>query len=177
MKLLWLDLETTGLDPRACSILEIVVMQADFATPFEAEPRYHAIFRHDGTGLSTFIRDMHTKNGLLAECEASWLCVEEADEALSVLLLQPESSVLAGSSIHFDLGFLREHMPKFAKLLSHRLYDVSAIKLFCESLGMPKLPKAEAHRAQADVLESIDHAQRCAAWVVALPAYTYANGS
>ena len=73
--------------------------------------------------------------------------------------------LLAGSSIHFDLGFLRVHMPKLAAKFSHRLFDVSAIKLFCESLGMPKLPKAEAHRAMVDVEESFAHYKACADWV------------
>lgn len=170
MKLLWLDLETTGLDPRECKVLEVAVMQADFAKPFVVEPLYHAVIQHDGVNLSPFILDMHTKNGLLTECVVlDALRIEEADAALEALVPQEtersEMPVLAGSSIHFDHDFIRVHLPNFAKLLSHRHYDVSAIKLFCESIGMQKLPRAEAHRAQADVLESIDHAQRCAEWV------------
>ena len=57
------------------------------------------------------------------------------------------------------------HMPRLAARFSHRHYDVSAVKLFCRSLGMPKPPKAEAHRATADVLESIAHARLCAEWL------------
>lgn len=168
MKLLWLDLETTGLDPRECQVLEIAVMQADLATPFEVSPFYSTVIRHDGVNLSSFVLDMHTKNGLLAECVWSSVSVKDVDTELSELVPQVERSempVLAGSSIHFDHDFIRVHLPNFAKRLSHRHYDVSAIKLFCESIGMPALPKAEAHRAQADVLESVDHARRCAAWV------------
>jgi oligoribonuclease len=174
MKLLWLDLETTGLDPRECKVLEVAVMQAEFSSPFAVTPLYHAVIAfppYQHQSLSPFILDMHTKNGLLAEC--AWaveaLHIEEVDAALAHLVPQAASReelpVLAGSSIHFDHDFIRVHLPEFAKRLSHRHYDVSAVKLFCESIGMPKLPKAEAHRAQADVLESIDHAQRCAAWV------------
>jgi oligoribonuclease len=170
MKLLWLDLETTGLDPRECKVLEVAVMQADFATPFVATPLYNTVIEHDGKNLSPFILDMHTKNGLLIECTLpDALRIEEVDAALVHLVPQAASRedlpVLAGSSIHFDHDFIRVHLPNFAKRLSHRHYDVSAVKLFCESIGMPKLPRAEAHRAQADVLESIDHAQRCAEWV------------
>jgi len=39
------------------------------------------------------------------------------------------------------------------------------IRLFCESLGMPEIPKCEAHRAPADVLEAIDHGRQCAEWL------------
>lgn len=169
MKLLWLDLETTGLDPRECKVLEVAVMQAELTSPFAVTPFYHCVMQHDGKDLSPFILEMHTKNGLLAECVRSDAFIEEADAALAALVPQAASRedllVLAGSSIHFDHDFIRVHLPEFAKRLSHRHYDVSAVKLFCESIGMPKLPRAEAHRAQADVLESIDHAQRCAEWV------------
>ncbi len=73
--------------------------------------------------------------------------------------------MLAGSSIHFDHAFLAVHMPRFAARLSHRHYDVSAIKLFCQSLGADKFPKAEAHRAKDDIAESIAHAKACAEWL------------
>jgi oligoribonuclease len=167
MKLLWLDLETTGLDPRECKVLEIAVAQADLAAPFNTSLFYHAVIRHDGANLSPFILDMHTKNGLLAECATSGVLIEEVDDLLASLVPQEERSempVLAGSSIHFDHDFIRVHLPRFAERLSHRHYDVSAVKLFCESIGMPKLPRAEAHRAREDVLESIRHAQQCAVW-------------
>lgn len=73
-------------------------------------------------------------------------------------------TALAGSSVHFDLGFLRTYMPRLSRQLSHRCYDVSAVKLFCRSLGMPKLPPEEAHRALPDIRESMRHAQLCASW-------------
>ena len=76
-----------------------------------------------------------------------------------------ERPTLAGRTVHFDLGFIRHHMPRLAARLSHRVYDVSAICLFCESLGMPRLKKGEAHRASEDVLESVEHARRCAEWL------------
>jgi oligoribonuclease (3'-5' exoribonuclease) len=74
-------------------------------------------------------------------------------------------SALAGSSVHFDHGFIKHWWPQLASRFSHRHYDVSAVKLFCESLGMPRLPKAEAHRAREDILESIAHARECVRWL------------
>lgn len=108
-------------------------------------------------------RAMHEESGLLAQCAESTTTVGEVEDRLLTLVLgEPERGsdkpTLAGSSVHFDLGFLRAHAPKFAARLSHRVYDVSAVKLFCESLGMPRISKAMAHRAAEDVLE-------CAKWL------------
>lgn len=75
------------------------------------------------------------------------------------------TTALAGFSVHFDLSFLRVHLPFVAKNLSHRCYDVSAVKLFCRSLGMPKPPPEEAHRALPDCEESMRHARLCADWL------------
>jgi len=169
MRLLWLDCETTGLSPDRDALLELAVAEADLERPFDIGPIYNAVFRFtDVDALTPFIVTMHSKNGLLAECAKSLTTVLDAEDHL--LNFVPEVSgddkpTLAGSTVHFDHGFLRAHMPRLAARFSHRHYDVSAVKLFCRSLGMPKPPKAEAHRATADVLESVEHAKLCAEWL------------
>jgi oligoribonuclease len=175
MKLLWLDLETTGLDAARHHIMEIAAVVADLEHPFDllCSP-YVRTLRVLGlpSEMDAAALEMHTRSGLLDECGRSSYELGAAEQ--DVLALVPELSLpqeaedrttLAGASVHFDLGFLRRHMPDLAKHLSHRVYDVSAIKLFCKSLGMPKLERANAHRALPDVQESIAHARACVAWV------------
>ena len=202
MKLLWLDVETNSLDPLTGRLLEVAATATDLEHPFEMTGTVVQgvlpVAPEEASIFDAFIKEMHTKNGLLIDClhrdVALWTAEKsrlksperreakrfparyyEATAALEEWLLalippkvegdRDSLSCLAGSSVHFDLAFLRVHMPRLAASLSHRVYDVSSVKLFCRSLGMPKLPPEEAHRAWPDVMESIRHAEACAAWL------------
>jgi len=183
--LYWVDLETTGLDEEKCSILEVSVFEAKFMDPFNAKQLYHSevylpyVPDCPEAKLDPFVINMHTKNGLFTECRA-WpkpRDIDEIEEDLLELIPQVQSKEmmphLAGSSIHFDAKFINKHMPTLARRFSHRHYDVSALKLFCQSKGMPEFKKSEAHRATADILESIEHAKQCDVWLSAQPRRTW----
>ena len=192
MKLFWIDCETTGLDPTRDALLELAVAQADLERPFDVGEVFSQVVRFNEAepvgGEPRFIQSrgcvppvfdtyrmeprvlaMHVKSGLLSECSRVLLGVGDLEEYL--LDVVPEVTdygdrpTIAGSSAHFDLAFLRAKVPRAAARFSHRVYDVSAVKLFCRSLGMPKLPRAEAHRAKDDILESIAHARACERWL------------
>ena len=116
---------------------------------------------------------MHEKSGLLAELEsedAGGVDMITLDHDLGALAQdwptdRDERVMLAGNSVHFDLGFLRRHLPQIARKLSYRVFDVSAVSAYCRSLGMPRLPKNEAHRAEVDVDSSIGQALACERWL------------
>jgi oligoribonuclease len=205
MKLIWLDLETTGLDPSKHAILEVAAGVADLlSAPVGPVSVEHFVLRFQdvhtygpkcsvppvpsrfGSGgvapsggyddrcpacdFATEARAMHAKSGLLTECGRAKTTMGEVEDYLLTLVHgEPERGddkpTLAGSTVHFDLGFLRVHAPRFAARVSHRCYDVSAVKLFCESLGMPRIPKGNAHRAADDVMESVRHARQCVEWL------------
>lgn len=164
MKLIWLDLETTGLDPETEVILEVAAFEAELTKPFDARKIYDTVLEFPATkatSLTPFILKMHTD--LLEACAVSLVSVKSAELDLMHRLPEREYT-LAGSSVHFDHGFIRQHMPNLNKRFSYRHYDVSAVKLFAQSLGMKPFPKAGAHRAAADCLESIAHAKAVAEW-------------
>jgi len=177
-RLIWCDIETTGLDPNIHSILEVAFAEADLDDPFNIKLIYNSVFwfnpkilkgRHKD--IDPFVIEMHTKNNLWNECgnKTKAISILEAENEL-LNLIQPamnnkDLAILAGSSIHFDHSFLKIYMPRLSSRFSHRHYDVSSIKLFCMSLGMNEFPKTDAHRAIDDVFESAKHGQKCAEWL------------
>ncbi len=172
MKLYWLDLETTGLDSLKDNILEVAVAEAEFETPFEIKHIYQNVIRfreNEHDPLNAFVKQMHTKNNLLKECNASFNILHNVEKDLLKLIYKASSKddmpILAGSCIYFDFMFLKTYMPNLAERFSHRLYDISSLKLFCQSIGMPKLPKAEAHRAKDVIEESAAHGKLCQEWL------------
>ena len=124
--------------------------------------------RHEGDEVDPFVVDMHTKNGLWLECRGARFTMRDVEEHLLTIVPDiaewEDKPTLAGNCVGFDHGFLKRYAPKLAARFHYRYYDISSVKLFCRSLGMPKLPGGESHRAADDVQESIEHARRCADW-------------
>lgn len=169
--LLWLDLETTSTDENHDHVLEVAAATASLDDACNITHRYRtSIFYEDVLVqfLDPYVKDMHTKNGLLNECVNSDTKIEMAEDALlefvPVIEDSDERVTLAGSSVHFDLRFIRRWMPRLARRLSHRILDVSSIKLENEGLGMPRIQKGNAHRAKDDIEESVAHLKMCREW-------------
>ena len=171
-KYLWLDLETTGLDPQFERVLEcaVVVTGADLvpveglAFSMVVKP-YGLVGRRQES--DPFVQDMHTRNGLWDECAASEHRTRHLETRIIDLIEAVDwqycrKPVLAGSSIHFDRSFLAVHLPDVVVRLHHRMLDASALMLAARDVGMPRHPAANptAHRAMPDVLASIGHVRR-----------------
>jgi oligoribonuclease len=160
--LIWVDLEMTGLDVESCAIIEMAVV----VTGADLEPRAElerVIWQPDEVldRMSPFVRDMHTKNGLLERVRASQTSLADAEnEALALVTKHCgfREGILAGNSIHTDRRFLARYMPAFERFLHYRQVDVSTLKV----LGRAWYPNAAAfekegkeHTALADIRESI----------------------
>lgn len=162
---LWLDLETTGLDPVRCEILEVAVLATDERLVQVGAACSWVVWYGSPPAMDDYVRAMHTKNGLIAELPQAMLQPPAIEECVLAFVASvfPEGAkpVLAGSTIHFDQRFIKKHMPALARRLHYRLFDASTLKMACKTLYGFDPPKAEAHRALADVRESLDLARAC----------------
>lgn len=158
-RLVWVDLEMTGLDVAQHRIVEVAVIVTDFE--FNELAHYEAVVHQSEEVLaasSDFSLKTHEENGLYERVRSSTITDDEAQHAIRKLLEQyvPLDGVyLAGNSIRADRRFIDEYWPRVAALLHYRMLDVSSFKLWWLGTGNPEYKKGESHRALDDIRESI----------------------
>lgn len=162
-KLLWVDLEMTGLDAQNDLILEIAAEITDFDfTPlasYEARIKQPRDVVAERMSLNSWW-DMYPDNrdDFLDNLEGAKLSSEVEQELIQLVKAQfgDEPVILAGNSIHADRGFIDSHWPEFATLLHYRMLDVTSWKVVMQGKYGKSFPKRETHRAFDDIHESIE---------------------
>lgn len=162
--LCFLDLETTGLDENAGSILEIglIVTEDDLTFRGLAHDIVKPLFNHDN--MDDFVTNMHTKNGLLEELKTKnpKRRYEVELEMCEWLADYPDGLIMAGNTVHFDKQWLRVHMPKLHSKFHYRILDVTSLNEFAKRFdkelwdNRPGANGATAHRALADARQSLE---------------------
>ena len=163
MTYVFVDLETSGLDPNLCDILEvgIVVYDKNFNKlgVFGEVAHYRDPRRVGNDLIHPTVIEMHTKNGLWDEAHQSGNSLR-AVELAAIEFLEASGwnkQPMAGSTISFDRSFLARHMPKLNDTFHYRNVDVSTLKNLWKMYDMPELQaneKKEVHRAVPDCEES-----------------------
>jgi oligoribonuclease len=162
-QMVWVDLEMTGLDEQACSIVEIATIVTSSNLEVVAEGPSLIIHQPEEVlaGMSDFVRDLHTRSGLLERIRASTVSMADASAETCAFLsthCDKGTSPLCGNSVWKDRAFLQRQMPGVLSLLHYRIIDVSTIKelvrRWCPARQAPK--KREVHRALDDIRESIE---------------------
>nr|WP_281268989.1 oligoribonuclease [Corynebacterium senegalense] len=164
-RIVWVDLEMTGLDPARHVIVEVAALVTDAELNILDEGVDLVVHATEAelAEMDDFVRNMHSENGLLADIKASTVSIAEAEEAVLGLVEKHcdpnHPAPLAGNSIATDRSFIRAHMPKLDAALHYRMIDVSTVKELTRR-WFPKAyykqpAKGLAHRALADIVESI----------------------
>lgn len=164
-RLVWIDLEMTGLDIHTHTIVEVaaLVTDADLNIIGDGVDLVVHATEEELAKMDDFVTNMHASSGLTEEIRNSTVSLAEAEDAVLDLIekhCDPEHPApLAGNSIATDRSFIREHMPRLDKALHYRMIDVSSLKELARRWE-PRVyynqpDKGLAHRALADIIESI----------------------
>lgn len=169
--LVWIDLETTGLDARKDRILEVACIVTD--DELNELGRWCEVVRPYGWEvgfekdvLEPVVYEMHRASGLLDAVAASHHRIRDTDDVLSNWIAAfvhnrngGQAPQLAGSTVDFDRLFLREHMPQTLARLHYRNVDVTTLnemaRRFWPRMHEARPRSGKAHRALADIEESL----------------------
>ncbi|MFB9186984.1 oligoribonuclease [Dactylosporangium sucinum] len=163
--LVWIDCEMTGLDLGKDALIEVAALVTDPDLNVLGDGVDVVIHADDERldGMLEVVRDMHSRSGLTEAVRASAVTLAEAEDLIMAYVTEyvpdPRTAPLCGNSIATDRGFLARDMPRLDNHLHYRMIDVSSIKELCRRwyprvyFGQP--PKGLAHRALADIRESI----------------------
>lgn len=158
-KILWLDLEMTGLIPETDVIIEAAaIITNDQLKELECYQSVVKQGKNSLEGMDKWNQKCHRQSGLyeLIPKGKDLFLVEE--DLLSLVTKHFGEKdyfvILAGNCISQDRNFIRKYMPRLDKKLFYRMLDVTAWKLLFERQGFI-FEKANKHRALEDTRESI----------------------
>lgn len=172
-KLLWVDLEMTGLDPQKDVILEVAAEITDFE--FKTLANYEAIVRQPKDVVVERMRQNiwwkdfpENRDEFVRKMDSDQAKPSDQVEKELAELVEKEfgnePAVLAGNSIHNDRNFIKQWWPELDLKLHYRMLDVSAWKIFMQGRYGVKFEKKEVHRAFDDIQASIAELQHYLEW-------------
>ncbi len=163
-RLIWIDMEMTGLDPMNDRVLEIAAVITDSQLNVVAEGPVLVVHQSDERldAMDNWNKSTHGKSGLIQKVKDSTLTDELVQEQMLAFLAQylpAGKSPMCGNSICQDRRFMARYMPQLESFFHYRNLDVSTLKELCKR-WKPELArgfqKKSKHTALADIYESID---------------------
>jgi oligoribonuclease len=164
MRLVWLDMEMTGLDPEKERIIEVAVVVTEPDLTVVAEGPVLVVHQSDALlqAMDKWNQSTHSKSGLIDRVRVSTLNEDEAQAQLIAFLKEhvpAGKSPLCGNSVSQDRRFMYKYMPNLEQFFHYRTVDVSTIKELARRWRPSLLKgfeKKSRHEALADIYESID---------------------
>lgn len=162
-KLLWIDLEMTGLDTEKDVILEVAAEVTDF--DFKTLASYEAVIFQPPevmAHMNEWSMEQHAASGLVERIRKNGRDEKEVIHELIGFITAEfgsEPAVLAGNSIHNDRNFIKRWWPEVDNLLHYRMLDVSSFKILMQAKYGVNFHKKDVHRAFDDIQASIAELQ------------------
>lgn len=176
-RLLWIDLETTGLpngnDFSDVHLLEIAVIVTDLSlSPLVGYTEVLALTDGAVAALRSndYVRNMHMQSGLMADCvsvtkskEPGHSLVEVQDEIFKILAetkTQEKDFMIAGSGVGtYDFPWLKHWMPKVAEQCAYFPFDIGVLRRTSSILAegpvvnptLGSFGDSKVHRAMQDI--------------------------
>jgi len=170
-KLLWVDLEMTGLEPTKDVILEVAAEITDFN--FKTLESYEACVKQDREVVVKRMQENiwwkdfpENRDSFINGLDGAKPLREVEDELIALVdkHWNGEPAILAGNSIYNDRLFIKQWMPRLDLKLHYRMLDVSSFKIVMQGKHGEVFEKNDAHRAFDDIQASIAELQHYLEW-------------
>ncbi len=162
-RMVWIDLEMTGLDIEKESIIEIATIVTDGELNILAYGPNLAVTVSEELiqGMDEWNTTHHHRSGLVDRIRSEGVSIGNAQEQTLEFLkkwVNPNTAPLCGNSVWNDRRFLDKEMPDVADYLHYRMVDVSTVKEISRRWypNVEKYPKKLSHLALDDIIESIE---------------------
>jgi oligoribonuclease len=164
-KLLWIDMEMTGLDVEKEVVIEVAAMVT--TASLEPQDQYHAIIKQPQSfidNMDDWNKKHHRESGLVDLIPTGKDPKYVEDELLDFIKKHfdpKEKIILAGNSIGQDRLFINKYFKRLNERLHYRMLDVTAFKVLFNNFYQISYAKKESrHRAVGDILESINELKK-----------------
>lgn len=163
-RLIWIDMEMTGLDPEKERIIELAAVITEPDLTLVAEGPVLVVHQPDEVlnAMDKWNQSTHGKSGLIDKVRASTLSEKDAQDKMLEFLSQhvpAGKSPMCGNTIGQDRRFMVKYMPDLEAFFHYRNLDVSTLKelaLRWKPEVYRSFVKQAKHEALADVYESIN---------------------
>ncbi|MGI9336907.1 MAG: oligoribonuclease [Gammaproteobacteria bacterium] len=165
-RLIWCDLEMTGLSPERDRIMEaaFIITDGDFRIIAESDSWAVRQPKEVLDAMDNWNRRTHGNSGLTERCLNSIMDVRDVERKVLAFMrahTAPNQSPICGNSICQDRRFMAVHMPEAEAFFHYRNFDASVLKIFAQlyrpdiARAVEQFKNAHVHRALEDTRDSI----------------------